>query len=433
MEFNINAQSDDDDIFSSYSPLYNVDNPQTTNECNFYYPVVFANYYFDKKEERKTAAIKSQWDSSNQTISTKMFQSIESFILSEKEDNIQELQPNISSTYCELSDIEINKSDKSIEEFTYDQHHKESEISLNERKVKRKTNISNSSKNNKRTKTKEENYQLSLSLPSSSQHLSRYSLEEINESTKTTRQTMKKLTNTDKRKAANEKPDIKYTHATRYKKKTSINSIHPDGKVIKNAVISEKDKEEYEELIKQNLDCDYCGNKTSESEVFRCRDKLICVNCAIKYCVEGEIELVVLNDYSEVEYDDGEVLYRCERLKHARPLCYFIKKTKNNRYNIKKGNNNQYKHGNSCFYCRNYKKVEFEMKKVRKAQEAKEEEEEIKEEDENKIDLCCLFGKTNLSTTSNHEKGYNNDELLAFDDDEYVEEEDDYEEESNIY
>lgn len=135
----------------------------------------------------------------------------------------------------------------------------------------------------------------------------------------------------------------------------SIKSSNPRGRVIKKDIqISEENIRKYNALMNTFIFCYYCGNRVSVSKIFKYDKNVICRECGKEYAKERKLKITDFKeDYFEQYKFKGEVLYKCKRLKHARPLYHFMKYCEKT---------NSYRIVTNCCYCRNYKSIEVLFK-----------------------------------------------------------------------
>lgn len=157
-----------------------------------------------------------------------------------------------------------------------------------------------------------------------------------------------------KRKYDSEKATVDISKK-RIKTCKSIKSNNPRGNIIKkNIQISEEDIRKYKSFITTLVNCYYCGNKVSISRIFKYDKNVVCKECGKEHAKARILNITDFkDDYFELYKFKGEVLYKCERLKHARPLYHFMKYSKKT---------NSYRIVTNCCYCRNYKSIEVLFK-----------------------------------------------------------------------
>lgn len=171
-----------------------------------------------------------------------------------------------------------------------------------------------------------------------------------------------------KRKSENDddyNDNVKPSKAKRHRSCVTIDTKFRDGykiKKVKNKEISREDKERYERLRKIEVNCSNCNKNVSIIKVLHVNGKFICMDCAKDLKIS--LDDIKYNLYEHVhklaggeEFDfHNHQLYRCERLHHAAPLCFFIKQEKDGSPIIV----------TNCLHCRNYKSQENNLKPKQK-------------------------------------------------------------------
>lgn len=111
--------------------------------------------------------------------------------------------------------------------------------------------------------------------------------------------------------------------------------------------------EEYDRINQINVKCEICKNEFMIVDCIRTLNECgyMCLNCAaevlpgISYAKDWEKDIIT----------NHETL-QCDRLKHKKPIHSFIK------FSFK---NNKYELSHLCIFCRNIKKIEYLMKKIK--------------------------------------------------------------------
>lgn len=113
--------------------------------------------------------------------------------------------------------------------------------------------------------------------------------------------------------------------------------------------------QKYQIIENTKVICDKCKNSVSITLCFRnFNSGFICVECALtEYSNVSELNDWEPNDKVVNVNNIRPTYQKCDRLKHAKPFCSFI------RYVHK---NSGYELGRLCIFCRNVKRFEYLMK-----------------------------------------------------------------------
>lgn len=131
---------------------------------------------------------------------------------------------------------------------------------------------------------------------------------------------------------------------------TNIVTVKRPKKVLANEGI-----QKYQIIENTKVICDKCKNSVSITLCFsNSNSGFICVECALtEYNNVSELNDWEPNDKVINVNNIRPTYQKCDRLKHAKPFCSFI------RYVHK---NNNYELGRLCIFCRNVKRFEYLMK-----------------------------------------------------------------------